>query len=337
MKMRAIPICLLLTSQALLARLPENLPQANTRPVEGSRQEAAIDTETPLPKLVSRLEGEWQLVSTGKMYLIGYTNDMYSIAAHGEKALSELNKLIKNTKSAKAKSGAILCIHLIGIESTVSGRFAEDFNNEMARQTLLALADDNEFGPMAINLLARDPWKSDLPTLVRILKKHEKPNPALIHALFRYVREGFPFREDIDEKLDQIPVYFETSEGKKRLGVLTTVLREKPDDDPKIINKMKRPDYVIQWDDTLTNRIVRRYTPAPDSPILSEIKFGKIENVLSQFLRLSREKVGVFSYCGQLEPYCHYVEQGAIIIVDDSVARKRWISHFDKHPPAPQP
>jgi len=75
---------------------------------------------------------------TGKAYWIGYTDDMYSIAAHNDAAIPPLLELIEQTKNPKAAYGAVLTIHLIGIERTVKGRFYEEFKNKKARAALLS-------------------------------------------------------------------------------------------------------------------------------------------------------------------------------------------------------
>ena len=78
----------------------------NARAVEGGSQRVLIDTNTPLSELVKRLDGNWELVETGKAYWIGYTDDMYSIAAHGEKAIDPLLAFIRTSKSDKARGGS---------------------------------------------------------------------------------------------------------------------------------------------------------------------------------------------------------------------------------------
>ena len=77
--------------------------------------------------LIQRLEEDWREVETGKAYWIGYTKDMYSIAAHGDDAIYPLLSFIKKAKSNRAKYGAILSLHLIGIDRKIAGRFYEEF------------------------------------------------------------------------------------------------------------------------------------------------------------------------------------------------------------------
>jgi hypothetical protein len=71
-------------------------PEKNERAVEGGWQHVAIDTNTPLPQLIKRLDSNWREIETGKGYWIGYTDDMYSIAAHGDEAIDPLLNFIKS-------------------------------------------------------------------------------------------------------------------------------------------------------------------------------------------------------------------------------------------------
>ena len=80
--------------------------------VQGGVVKVTIDTNTPLPELVERLKGPWREVSTGKGYWIGYTEDMYSIAARSELAIDPLLALARTSNSAHTKRGALLSLHL---------------------------------------------------------------------------------------------------------------------------------------------------------------------------------------------------------------------------------
>jgi hypothetical protein len=102
------------------------------RAVTGGSEYVALDTNTPLPQLISRLESNWRLVETGKGYWIGYTDDMYSIAAHGDAAIDPLVGFIKSAQSDKARYGALLSLHLIGIQSRIT---AGSMRNSKARKS----------------------------------------------------------------------------------------------------------------------------------------------------------------------------------------------------------
>lgn len=92
------------------------------RPTEGSGTEVPIDTVTALDTLIHRLKGKFPFVETGKAYFIGYTDDQFSIAAHGEAAIPALTHYIKTDADPLGKAGAIYALHLIGINSKVAGR-----------------------------------------------------------------------------------------------------------------------------------------------------------------------------------------------------------------------
>ncbi len=154
---------LILTSFSLIARgqvadiLPDNIE--NYRFFEGGSSRVPIDKKTPILTLINRLNSNWQFEETFKGYWIGYTDDMYSIAAHKNDAIRPLMDFIKYTKSYKSKLGALYCLHLIGIDSKIAGRFYEEFVNPKARQALLRLIYNPELTDHVISLLARDPWK----------------------------------------------------------------------------------------------------------------------------------------------------------------------------------
>lgn len=156
-----------------------------------------LDTKTPLEQLIKRLVG-WQEEVTGKAYWIGYNNDMYSIAAYHEKAIQPLLDFIDKSKSGHDKYGAILTIHLIGINSHVAGRFYEEFTNEKAREALLYLLKNEDLQIPILELLIRDPWSSDLPELFKILQGKNTSNSwAFVKALQRYKIKNRPVHQDL--------------------------------------------------------------------------------------------------------------------------------------------
>jgi hypothetical protein len=104
--------------------------------VEGGGWKMKIDTTTSLDSLIGGLSKNWQFIETGKMYWIGYTEDMYSIAARGDIAIQPLIDVLQNSSNSYAKYGAIYCLHLIGINRTIVGRFTEKFVNTKARAAL---------------------------------------------------------------------------------------------------------------------------------------------------------------------------------------------------------
>src|SRR5687768_14009231 len=95
----AILVFALITSQRSHAQVTDVAPSGtqNLLPVEGGSIRMKIDSITPLKDLISQLNQEWQLLETGKGYWIGYTNDMFSIAAHGDSAVAALSDFCKTT------------------------------------------------------------------------------------------------------------------------------------------------------------------------------------------------------------------------------------------------
>jgi hypothetical protein len=108
----------------------------NYRAVTGGSVKVNIDKVSSLATLINKLDSNWEFVETGKMYWIGYTDDMYSIAAYKDSAIEPLVEHFQSTKSENGKYGAICTLHLIGIESSIAGRFIEKFKNKNAREAL---------------------------------------------------------------------------------------------------------------------------------------------------------------------------------------------------------
>ncbi|MEM1221683.1 MAG: hypothetical protein AAGH40_02895 [Verrucomicrobiota bacterium] len=162
---------------------------------EGQWIPATIDTAASLETLISRLEDEWSLRFTGKGQYIGYTDDMFSIAQYGEKAIPPLLKLIQMSDNPHARVGAAYTLHLIGIERTVFGGFVEDFRNQAARDALLSLVNKHGLQKLTMELLMRDPWPYDVPFLFEALQEAEGSAWPISKALFRYNLQDIPFRQ----------------------------------------------------------------------------------------------------------------------------------------------
>jgi hypothetical protein len=141
----------------------------NRLAVTGGDIRMRIDSNSKLEDLIKRLEGNWEFSETGKMYWIGYTEDMYSIASRKNSAIKPLLDFIDTSKNFHARSGAICCLHLIGIDSKIKGRFYEEFNNAEARSALLSLLKFPELQPEIISLLIRDRHLTDIPKIFEIM------------------------------------------------------------------------------------------------------------------------------------------------------------------------
>lgn len=313
--------------------------------------------------LIKRLDTDWELYETMKAYWIGYTDEMYAIASKKDSVIDKLLNHINATKSLHGKIGAVYSLHLIGIDSKIEGRFVEKFTNANARKALLSLLGQKDLAPLIISLLARDPWPSDLPTLVNILKSN--PNKVLVNSLFRYSKNEMPFRDNISENTDTINVILKDSSGSHSIGKIITVYKEK-ENEPQIRitdkeNSFKSGDAInIGGNDNYTNkvnqlnhqgnvfiqagtkgRVVRKFiaNKAEAKTIqrhfkcsvdqITKSKCEDINNLLYELFRLSEEKVSVFSYCNFSDKYFHYLTSpNELTICDTEEASKRWLQFF---------
>lgn len=180
--------------------------QENVRMTQRGPQKVPIERNVPLEELIQRLEGEWEMVETGKAYYIGYTDDMYSIAAYKDAAIEPLLQFIQHTSSLWAKHGTVWTLHLIGINSKIAGRFYEEFVNPHARNALLQLLSDEELRDHIMSLLMKDPWPSDVPVVIAMLKKSERKVEPLTKGLLRYPFIEMPFRQPIRNETKHIEV-----------------------------------------------------------------------------------------------------------------------------------
>lgn len=179
----------------------------NILPVEGDGIRMEIDSVTPLNKLISKLNDNWHFLETGKGYWIGYTEDMFSIASRGDIAIPALTDFFMNTESKKGKIGAIYTLHLIGIDRQIVGRFYEKFINPAARKALLKLLHQPEFTYSIMELLMRDPWKSDVPYLFEILQSdvNEEACWPIVNALNRY-KIDLPITTNLSDSLSDLSI-----------------------------------------------------------------------------------------------------------------------------------
>ena len=185
------------------------------RSSEGGGEPVAFDVGATLPELLQRLSNNWQFVETGKGYWIGYTDDMYSIAAHGEAAIAPLLKLAKNAPSQHTRVGAVYSLHLIGIESHEAGRYIEEFKVLAARQALRSLLTDTIVGVTAGELLMRDPWQSDVPLIFESLEKGGPNDWVLVNLLQRYALAGLPLQQAIPNNIGNEPLQIPPYQWKK--------------------------------------------------------------------------------------------------------------------------
>ena len=174
--------------------------------VEGGGWKMKIDTVPSLDSLIGRLSKNWQFIERGKMYWIGYTEDMYSIAAKGDNAIQPLMNVLQNSSSNYAKYGAVYSLHLIGINRTIAGKFYEKFVNSKARTALLQFLKDTSLQEDIMRLLIRDPWQSDIPAIIETMKACKTDCWSLVNGLTRYKINNLPIRQTIPNNIKDISV-----------------------------------------------------------------------------------------------------------------------------------
>lgn len=172
-------------------------------PVEGGRVKLKLDTLTPLPKLINKLNKNWKFIETGKAYWIGYTDDMASIAVHGNDAIPLLIQFVDTAKNYHAREGALYCLHFIGIQQKIVDRFSENFTDKNARNALLYLLRYDEFQPIIVSLLIRDRWNSDVPKIIDVMQNSKSDCWAVVNLSLAYGLTGIPIHQEIPEKFKQ--------------------------------------------------------------------------------------------------------------------------------------
>jgi len=196
---------ILLFSLVVYSQIIDRTPIGNENilPAEGGGIKMEVDTTTSLPNLINRLNTNWNFIETGKGYWIGYTNDMFSIANRGDEAISELVKFFKSSANDKGKIGVLYTLHLIGINRKIAGRFYEEFTNKNARKALLGLLPDKKYTYDIVSLLMRDPWKTDVPSLLEIIKNESDIEVIwpIINSLNRYKIENLPINNSIPKSV----------------------------------------------------------------------------------------------------------------------------------------
>lgn len=274
---------------------------------EGGGRYVTIDNSTPLDTLLSRLSGNWQFVETGKMYWIGYTEDMFSIAARGDVAIEPLLQLAENTTNEHAKVGAVYSLHLIGINRTIAGRFHEEFVNPKARLALLQLLKNSDLQEMVMRLLIRDPWLSDVPYIMETMKNCTADCWALVNGLIRYHTESLPIHQAVPESIGSVSIKLKYSDP--------LTLEANFDFDAQIkealdsFKRLQNPYITVEntlFDNTLTGDFTSKF----DNSIS-----------LKDFFQLL--DFGSYSSLGSRVQY--YLENGKLTICSSATAQKRLI------------
>lgn len=222
MNIRIIPLIFVFSTQLI-----NTFSQDILRAIEGQWDKVEIDTTTPLDSLINRLKLPWNFVETGKGYWIGYTDDMFSIAHHKDKAINPLINLIDNTDTLKTKIGALYTLHLIGIDSKIAGRLNEEFNDTLARQALISYLNDNELHQTVLLLLMRDPWPSDIPYFMDYLSIPENEYIMILSALQRYEFDNKPFGQKLSDDVYSMEINIKTNSPHSHNPILYLIALQK--------------------------------------------------------------------------------------------------------------
>ena len=277
----------------------------NHRSTEGSGMDVPIDTVTPLPQLINKLTTDWKFVMTGKAYWIGYTDDMFSIANHGNEAIPLLTGFIDTIHSVKAKEGAIYTLHLIGINSTIVERFFEEFKNRDARNALLKYIGDTELTTTVAYLLNRNPWQTDIPKLMAYLEVPGRDYSKVLSALRMYEVNNSPLHQTISGTIFQRRVRIKTTDynGIKQVYALA-----------KFQKKFKK-NFIVDKEITSS----REWTNS-----FKELSAGKIVRKSASVIACLKTDY-LSSYCGYSEQYDYSFDGNTVTVYGPSKARGIWL------------
>jgi hypothetical protein len=150
--------------------------------------------------------GYFTVAGGGQFEWVFHTEDMYSIAARGDNAIEPLINVLQNSSNDYAKYGVVYCLHLIGINRTIAGRFYEKFVNPKARIALLQFLKDTSLQEDIMRLLIRDPWQSDISYIIETMKACKTDCWSLVNGLTRYKINNLPIHQTIPENINDISV-----------------------------------------------------------------------------------------------------------------------------------
>jgi hypothetical protein len=296
-----------LAPKALVGGSPAG--QEDNFPHERKGGRLTPDMKTPLPVLIKRLEGRWKEVENGKDNWIGYTNDMYSIAARGDAAITPLIDFARSTTSDHARYGAILCLHLIGIERRIIGQHTEDFRNPRARQALLSLLSERSLQEPILRLLVRHPWPSDIPDLFKHLASDTPQAWAFVKALQRYGIRERPVHQEIPVATHALACPCKNNCDKKYATVVAALSKSLKSTlvvEPKLLQA-----------EPLENQ------QASGKVLVPSISGGDVGSVLESLTGCTYASLG-----SQIE---YYIEGKLIHLCSPATARKRWLDWYAIH------
>ena len=306
--------------QGVLDRAPDG--KKFRRAVTGGGPIVAPDLTTPTNEILKRFESEWRLEQTYKDYWIGYTDDMYSLAARGDSAIPEILQFAKNTKSGWAKIAAVYSLHLTGIDCAVAGRFHEKFKNKKAREALYELLEDDQVNELIVKLLSRDPWKSDQAKLLKLLtSENPKLNAVIVNVLTRQKDLG-PFAPTVQKDPNKLEVVLVTLKERVKLGELRKIsVTDLLDDEAGSVYQETKSCY-INW------RFDKQETEF--MTFLSKFPESRLDRLLTVALDPRRRSYSD-CYCRGFEnKLTQSKKKDEIRIYTTAAARKIWLQWQDK-------
>jgi hypothetical protein len=260
------------------------------------------------------------------MYWIGYTNDMFSIAARGDSAIAPLVNVVEHSGNENAKLGAIYTIHLIGINRRIIGRFSEAFVDTNARTALLYLLRYPDWQPTIMALLIRNPWKSDVPDLIRTMQQSDSDCWAVVAGLNRYRLADPPVHQPIPDNIKNVVVKLQYS-------------------DPMTL----KSDFNFegQMQEALDSIIaLRNNLIAVDTALQKQKLWGNLRNKLgnhkfpdgSQGTSIGEilDPFGSTAFFDVGKKIQYYIDDGKLYICTADTAKKRWIKWWINLTPSQQ-
>lgn len=255
-----------------------------------------------------------------------YNQTISLISSYGDAAIEPLMTFIDTTKNFKAKYAACLTIHYIGINQTKISREREEFKNEKARSALLRLLANDDMQYTAMSLLVRNPWQTDVPTLIKVMKSSNDSWPVS-NGLERYWLPNPPIKNKTRELLNTF--YISIKRPKKPYN---------DEEFYKVIFRKFEKKYkgLIQIEDTLFN--YRFYNPyliyitstydndAGYSNDATELDKSVINIYLDDLL--GSTKVGFLEIGNNFN---YYEINDTIFICSSLTAKKRWIDWWSKN------
>ncbi|MAN28747.1 MULTISPECIES: hypothetical protein [Mesonia] len=275
------------------------------RIVEGGTKKINIDTKTDLETLILKLENDWELEMTGKRYWIGYTDLMYSIASRKEEAIKPLTDFYNSTSTENGKFGVLYTLHLIGIESNITGRFTESFVNSKARKTILEFvySKNEKIRDLSIELLMRDPWQSDVPILMDAMQKSINDSWTIVNALIRYIDKDAPIQNEINDSLKQRIIEFKTPDDICDKEFIPNILKS-------IKSNLSESVYIEK---ELFKQNLNGYS-------CTGFQSGRFGELIKDITNNN-----VFNYCSLGYKVQYYVEDNKVYICSSETAKKRWL------------